>query len=176
MPAVRSVCATASFAASINCSIIRSAVPRSTSTISLGAPFSSRIIRASSVSISSAPLRPEASSSIEYSSCAHVRLSPSTEYFSAYSDSAPRAITSFSSPYTPRSRECITLRCSSERTVRPCASICIIADTVRRSTPAVSEQIPFDIGLGSIGTTRSVTYTLVPRRIASRSSSLPGRT
>ena len=55
-------------------------------------------------------------------------------------------------------------------------SISISTVTANLSSPGRSEQAWFDSTSGSIGSTARGTYTLVPRRKASRSSRPPGRT
>ena len=49
-------------------------------------------------------------------------------------------------------------------------------ESAKRSTFGLSEQMPFDSFAGSIGITRSVKYTEVPREKASSSSGVPGVT
>ena len=59
---------------------------------------------------------------------------------------------------------------------RPDGSMSMRQESVSRSSPSFSEQMPLDSSSGSMGMTRSAKYTLVPRSRASRSIALPGRT
>ncbi len=78
--------------------------------------------------------------------------------------------------YVMRAVERITPSQISCETIFPSPSKSIMQLKTSLSTPSLSEQMPFDSFSGSIGSTRSAKYTLVPRSIASRSSGDPSVT
>ena len=83
---------------------------------------------------------------------------------------------SFTSLYTPCTRERITVFLNLNFFSLPSLEISIRQEKASLSTPGLSEQIPLLSSFGSMGNTLSAIYTLVPRVNASLSSGEPSST
>ena len=153
----------------MNCSIIFSASPRSRLIMSIGMEFSSTMMMGSQSSSSITPRCSCSFASLKYISCISESIPRTGAYFSLYSLSGFSKM-SFTSSYTPRT-VLLIMDLKMRVLLRfPFSSRVISAVSAYLSSCAFSEHTPFERTSGSIGTTLSVKYTLVPRSLASSST------